>query len=332
MSHSNSSLNCFTSCMKKYELNYINHFQPDKISPHLVFGQMAHEVLEKAGRLRDEVEDGVVDREAYYPVIPSEVLYPELKEYFGISNWQTYFLPIIQETANYEEFWKNGIGNSIVEREVKLQITPADAFKKYNAYSITQPVVGVVDLLIYNQERTAAVILDYKFSSKRKTQDNFDHDSQLYLYAALVNHTYGIPFNNMHIGYIDIPKESFEKPIVLKNGTLSRSKSQNVSGELYKKAVIAVHGNDPYYNCDAGGYYEDVYNELKNNKAAYMNTRYLDVDTMTHVLDDLFTTAKLIDLMTRNNLPFCRRYDSYSCASCEYLSHCKPWLGLKEEE
>ena len=332
MAHSNSSLNCFTSCMKKYELSYINHIPPDKTSPHLVFGAMAHEVLEKAGRLRDEINDGVVDREAYYPVIPSEVLYPELKEYFGINNWQGYFIPVIQEVAEHEEFWRKGIAKPIVEREVKLQISPEVALNRYGWKGVTQPMVGVIDLLIYNQERTIACILDYKFSTKRKTQDNFDHDSQLYLYALLVHTNYGIPYNNIHIGYIDIPKMSFDRPILLKNGTLSRSKSQNVSGELYKKSVIAVHGNDPYYNCDPGGYYEDVYNELLNNQAAYMNTRYLDTEVMRYTCDDLFTTARMIDTMTREGLPFCRRYDAYSCAGCDYLSHCKPWLSVHGED
>ena len=80
MTHSNSSLNCFANCMAKYEHNYILHTPPCKpLSPHLPFGTMAHEVLEKAGRLRDEAEDGVVDNDTYYNIIPSEVLYPELK-------------------------------------------------------------------------------------------------------------------------------------------------------------------------------------------------------------------------------------------------------------
>ena len=51
--------------MAKYEHNYILHTPPCKpLSPHLPFGTMAHEVLEKAGRLRDEAEDGVVDKDA----------------------------------------------------------------------------------------------------------------------------------------------------------------------------------------------------------------------------------------------------------------------------
>ena len=73
MSHSNSSLNCFANCMAKYNHSYILHTPPCKpVSPHLTFGVMAHDVLYKAGKLRDEYEDGVA--EGYHSIIPSEVL------------------------------------------------------------------------------------------------------------------------------------------------------------------------------------------------------------------------------------------------------------------
>ena len=104
MSHSNSSLNCFANCMAKYEHNYILHTPPCKpISPHLTFGIMAHEVLYKAGKLRDEARDGVVEPGEYQQVIPSEVLYNELKQEFAITSWQGYFRPIIKQTAAYEQ-------------------------------------------------------------------------------------------------------------------------------------------------------------------------------------------------------------------------------------
>ena len=61
MSHSNSSLNTFAYCMAKYEHSYILHTPPCKPpSPHLEFGTMAHDVLHKAGQLRDEANDGVI--------------------------------------------------------------------------------------------------------------------------------------------------------------------------------------------------------------------------------------------------------------------------------
>lgn len=334
MSHSNSSLNCFANCMAKYENNYILHTPPCKpISPHLTFGVMAHEVLHKAGILRDEVQDGVVDKEQYNSVIPSEVLYSELKTEFNIKSWNQYFTPIIKATAEYEQYCIDELRTFTdepihVERELKLQLT-VDQLNKIGITGISQPIVGIIDLLIYTDN--FAIILDYKFSSNRKNQNDFDMNSQLPLYAFLVTHTYNIPIYNIQYGYIDIPKQSFGMPLVLSNGTLSRSKSQNVSQDLYKQAVIAVHGDDPYYNCDEGGYYYNCYCELACNKPAYLSKQWADVGVCDGVIKDLINAAKMIDFMIEHKMPFLKKYDSYSCGSCEYLNACKYWLNVNGE-
>lgn len=327
MSHSNSSLNCFANCMAKYMHSYILHSKPcSKPSPHLTFGVMAHEVLYKAGKMRDEIEDGVYDGK-YQTIIPSEVLYTELKNEFGINNWRQYFIPVIKETAKYENDLINELlqsGEDVqVEREVKLQLT-VEQLTKLGVYGITQPVVGVIDLLIYT--KTKAIIVDYKFSSNKKTQDDFDMNSQLPLYSLLVHINYDVPLHNIQYGYIDIPKKSFGTPTLLSNGTLSRSKAQNVSQELYEKSVIAIHGEDEHYNCKEGGYYHECWCNLALNKAAYLSMQYLDMEVYYEVTKDLFNAAKMIDFMTENKMPFLKKYDAYSCKSCEYLDSCKPWL------
>ena len=324
MSHSNSSLNCFANCMAKYEHSYILHTPPCKPpSPHLAFGVMAHDVLHKAGKLRDEAQDG-----EYQTVIPSEVLYNDLKREFNIDNWHNYFTPVIKTTAKYEkelieELVNTNTGEVCIEREVKLQLT-VDQLKQSGIDGVTQPVVGIVDLLMYT--KTHAVILDYKFSSNKKTQDDFDMNSQLPLYAMLVHMNYDIPLHNIKYGYIDIPKQSFGMPALLSNGTLSRSKSQNVSQEMYEKAVIAIHGDDEYYNCKEGGYYHECWCNLALNKAAYLSIQYLDLEVYLGVTKDLFNAAKMIDFITENKMPFLKKYDAYSCRSCEYLNECKKWL------
>ena len=324
MAHSNSSLNCFTECMAKYEHRYVLHTPPCKEpSAHLTFGTMAHEVLYKAGRLRDENCDGVAD--GYSQVIPSEVLYPELKDFFGIANWHKYFVPVIKQIAEYEHDVCSKIeGSFTIEREIKLHMS-VDQLKSFGYYTIKQPLVGVIDLLILTE--TGAIILDYKFSTKVKTQDNFDIDSQLQLYAWLVHILYDRPLHNIQIGYIDIPKSAFDEPVLLTNGTLSRAKTQNISQDMYKKAVEAVHGpNDPKYNCEPGGWYYDAYCEFALKKAAYLSMQYVDMDIMTNVTEDCLRTASMIDIMRAEGLPFLKQYSTYSCSACEYLKACKPWL------
>ena len=334
MSHSNSSLNTFANCMAKYQHNYILHSQPCKPpSPHLTFGTMAHDVMYKAGILRDECADSVVNQDEYYSIIPSEVLYGDLKEAFSIDNWQEYFTAVIKETAKYEKQLVDDMiqefNTSVkIEREIKLQLTP-DQMRNIGVPGLEQPFVGIIDLLILGEN--SATIIDYKFSSSRKSQDDFDMNSQLPLYAYFVHHLYDIPLHNIKYGYIDIPKQSPGKPTILSNGTLSRAKNQNVTQELYAKAVIAIHGDDPKYNCKPGGYYYDAWCNMALNKAAYLSIQYLDIDVVMNVSQDLFMTAQTIDRMIREKLPFLRKFDSYSCKGCEYLDTCKPWLGVNNE-
>lgn len=331
MSHSNSSLNCFASCMAKYEHSYVLHTTPCKPpSPHLAFGVMAHDVLFKAGKLRDEVEDGVIEKGEYQTIIPSEVLYDDLKQEFNITNWQGYFTPVIKEVAKYEkqliqELLATNTGEVIVEREVKLQLT-VEQLQQLGIRGVNQPVVGIIDLLMYT--KTHAVILDYKFSGTKKTQDDFDMNSQLPLYALLVHMNYDMPLHNIRHGYIDIPKQNFGMPTLLSNGTLSRSKSQNVSQEMYEKSVIAVHGDDPYYNCKPDGYYHECWCNLALNKPAYLSIQYLDLEAYLGITQDLFNAAKMIDFMRENKMPFLKKYDAYTCKSCEYINSCKKWLGV----
>lgn len=329
MSYSNSSLNCFADCMRKYEHAYIKHTEPCRPpSPHLVFGAMAHEVLEKAGRLRDDVDDGVVEKGEYYDVIPSEALYPELKREFNITSWEKYFRAVIKETAAIERDLSNTLletGALLKERELTVTLS-IDELKYYGIGNFTDGFKGVIDLLLYTSSH--AIIIDYKFSNNRKTQQNFDMDSQLQLYALMVHLKYDIPLHNIQYGYIDIPKQMFDNPVILKNGTLSRAKSQNVDAELYKAAVEAIHGDDAVYNCDKGGYYYECYCELKRNKAAYLNIRHVDEEAYAGVLTDLIDTAKFIEVMKKEQLPFLAKYNSYSCGNCEYVNACKPWLTI----
>lgn len=321
MSHSNSSLNCFAYCMKKYEHNYLLHTPPCKpLSPDLKFGAMAHEVLDKAGKLRDAGAD------SYETIIPSEVLHNDLKLEFGIKNWHQYFVPLIKQLHKYEQELVASIeGEVSIEREIKLQLTPEELKEKFNIFA-TEPLVGVIDLLLLT--KTSAIIIDYKFSKTRKSQDDFDLNSQLQIYAMLVHILYDIPLHNIRIGYIDIPKQASDIPVILSNGTLSRSKSQNVTQEFYAQAVKAVHGDDPYYHCRPGGHYYDAWCNMALNKTAYMNVQYLDIDTYSATIDEVLNILSTIEMYKLHKLRYISKIDSYSCKSCEYLNSCKKYLQV----
>ena len=326
MSHSNSSINCYLDCQKKYDLCYNQKIRPKALDDtHLRFGSMGHKVLEEAGTLRDT--QSIVMPGEYTTIIPSEVQEPDLKEKFGIKSWQSYFTHVIRQCAEYEEQLIKLLGNGEVEihREVKLQMTPEELLAR--GVSSQQPLVGVIDVLIINKTKNSAVIADYKYSTNVKTQDDFENNSQLYMYAELVQHNYKIPLRDIIIAYIDIVKQDFTTPALLSNGTLSRDKSQNVSQEMYKRAVEAIHGaNDPKYNCEKGGWYYDIYCNLALKKIAYLNYQYIDMDTEIEVVEDMLCCVSEIEYKMITHMPFLRKQDAYSCARCEYKPYCKPWL------
>jgi CRISPR/Cas system-associated exonuclease Cas4 (RecB family) len=294
---------------------------------------MAHEVLYKAGCLRDESLDGVVNQEEYKSIIPSELLYPELQQIFQIHSWHRYFVPIIKRTAEYEEevceYFTENEEPYHIERKIKFQMT-VDELAEMGYKGFEQPFVGIIDFLAVGDSR--AVILDYKFSSSKKTQDDFDMNNQLYMYAFFVHTKYDIPLHNIKVGYIDIPKQMFDQPTVLSNGTLSRSKMQNVLPELYKAAVEAIHGDDERYNCEPGGWYYDCYMALQLNDVAYLSLQYLDEEAYYYIVDDVFKCGILIDKMIREKTMFPRKHSAYECKSCEYINSCKPWLTVNGGE
>lgn len=324
MNYSNSSINCFADCEAKYKYRYIDKLescQPPSI--HLIFGAMAHEVLYKAGQLRDMSADKVLTKDDYISVIPSECLYPELKDAFNITSWNNYFVPVIKQTALYEKQLCDSMEEPYeIKREHKITVN--------NIPGMLSGILGIIDLLILGKD--SAIIVDYKFSKSKKTQYDFDLGSQLPLYAYLVHKTYGIPVRNIQVAYIDINKTQFDMPVVLKNGTLSRSKSQNTSQEYYKAAVEAIHKDDPYYNCEKGGFYYDIYCELALNKPAYLNCQYIDVDIYNQTMNDLFDTIKCIEFreIVKQDLPWPKKFDSYSCPTCEYVKYCKPQLFVEK--
>ena len=325
MSHSNTSLNTFTNCMKSYEHAYILNTPRDHPeSPHLKFGVLGHKVLQEAGLRRDECLDNVEDSAEV--AIPSELLYPDLKEFFGITSWHEYFMQVLTETTAIEQRLCSEMPSSFeIKRECKLSLSSSElACEGYRC--ISNSLVGVIDLLLLGQDN--ATIVDYKFSTKPKTQDNFDMDSQLYVYAYLVHKIYKIPLKNIRVGYIDICKKQYDFPKVLSNGRLSVDKSQFVLPEVYKAKVFQLHGNDLKYNCEPGGYYYECYMNLHDNRQAIDNIQQLNIEAMKGIVDDVMCTAKLIDFMTQNHVIFPKKFDSYSCKNCDFLSHCKPWLNI----
>ena len=61
----------------------------------------------------------------------------------------------------------------------------------------------------------------------------------------------------------------------------------------------------------------------KKNGLTYLSWSYAWAEFKKVYPDATYEIKKF-----ENNMPFVKKYDSYSCKNCEYLKSCKPWLEV----
>lgn len=350
--YSESSLNTFASCMHRYYLQYVMGREPDEVSLDLVFGKMSHAVLHDVfsaifdeSQYEKDVKSGKSPHEAIRTIVgrvcPQELEYQELKEKFGITSWIDYYTSVVIQflkdfKRERDEYYPDGCELFF---ETRYEMSQKE-LHKFEGVKSTKPLVGVIDfLMIHRGERGVdrGTIFDFKFSNHLKGQSDFDQNSQLYIYALLAGHEFNVSPATFRIAYVSIPKASSGTPRVLKNGTLSLDKSQNVTAEDYLEAIIALHGpNHPLFSAD--GYYYNILQTLSLNRTAYTLIQDLDATVYQEVTQSVFAFMGFIDLIQTTAVNegnedkfYPRKFSAFQCKSCPYLKQCKPWITANFE-
>ena len=264
---SHSEISTYLDCQKKWELQYIKGLKIDNV--HFQFGSMGHKVLETRN-------------------IPSEELYPELKERFEISSWKAYFTPIFEELDDYFKDYE------VLHREYKVE---------------TEEIKGVIDVVWRHKHTGRYLITDYKFSTSDKGQEDILLDEQMYIYAVSFAAKNDISLDNIDIGYINIPKTELNKPRLLKNGKLSKDKAQRTTHKMYMKAIIE-------YGLNVSDY-EDILSELIERKLLSISISSINRDMLLRIMTNIDNTIK--DMEKGYVLEKC----SFLCKKCDYLQYCK---------
>jgi hypothetical protein len=309
---------------------------------------MVHSVLEKAGNIRDLKECGYeLTLEEVMNVIPSEIEFQDLKELTKITSWYDYFVPVMKQCAQYEQDLAAEHGGiRQIWRENKLQLSSiqmCNVFSQFgNKNFVRDAFTGIVDLIILCNDGTV-IIVDYKTGNKPKDQNDFDMNSQLYLYvlvATIFCKQEGIELNfeKCKLAYIDIPRLPTALPRVLPSGKISVAKDQNCFGDNYAAAVAISLGYDdetpveqiPELN-EGGSYYE-CYRAMCMNKAAYLSDRMLDIDTYLAIIPEVFDTIVEIESKGTDKRNFLTRFDAWTCVGCDFLSSCKTWCKPQMEK
>ena len=218
--------------------------------------------------------------------IPDESLYPNLKETFGISSWNNYFTNVLSELDKLLKEY------TILDKELKIK---GD-----------DNIVGVIDLVCKKDDKY--YLFDYKFTSIEKDYMDIYLDEQLKLYAHLYSKKKWIDINKIYVGYISIPKVELTKPIVLKNGKLSKNKSQCTTRDLFLQAITELGLEQSEY--------EDFLNDLKS----YIHIVFSNADEKqcAKAVTNILNIAK-----TRNKDFILEQVASIKCKNCEYLKECK---------
>lgn len=287
MKHSNSSINCYLNHQRDYYWKYIRGIREDG-NEHLEFGSFGHEQVELYFKNKEEY------------IYPDESLYDNLKAFFGIQSWRLYFRNIFKQIEKYH--------NEIIKRTIDYYGLTEFEMQILTELKTDTPLIGneellngVIDkLFLFTCTKTGkqyATVVDYKFTNSNKTFDDLDYDSQLYIYAKIVNGEFKVPVKNISVAYISIPKKSTGLPAILNNGTYSKAKSQNV---LYEDYLFCVQNDNPNYDPeDVNGEYYGILQELKAKKSAYMILQSVDLDNYQTVLDDVTNVVtEIVDKVT----------------------------------
>ena len=264
---SHSELTTYLDCQKKWDLIYNKGLKIDNV--HLQFGSMGHEVLET--------------RE-----IPDEMLYPELKEEFGIQSWKNYFTTILNELDDYFKDYE------VLHKEYRIE---------------NENLKGVIDVVWRHKTTGKILITDYKFSTKNKGFEDILLDEQMYLYAMVYGMQNNLCIDDIDIGYVNIPKCEMTKPRVLKNGTLSKDKAQNTTYNLYVESIneLGLNISD----------YEDVLSELTNKTMINVAISQMNRDMMLRIAQNVDNVIK--DMEKGYVLEKC----TFQCKYCDFLQYCK---------
>ena len=270
---SHSEITTYLDCQKKWDLIYNKGLTIDNV--HLQFGSMGHKVLET--------------RE-----IPDEMLYPELKEEFGIQSWKNYFTTIFNELDEYFKDYE------ILHKEYRVE----------NEY-----IKGVIDVVWRHKTTGRILITDYKFSTKNKGLEDILLDEQMYLYAMVYGTNNNLSIDDIDIGYINIPKCEMTKPRVLKNGTLSKDKAQNTTYNMYVESIneLGLNISD----------YEDILSELTNKTMINVAISQMNRDMMIRI-------AENVDhVIQKKEKGYVLEKCAFQCKYCDFLQYCKYGKEIK---
>ncbi len=182
--YSHSKLQSFEQCKYKYLLRYIYKIRPEiEASIEAVLGTCAHDALEW---LYNEVKNGRL---------------PNLDDVLEVytAKWQAKYnerVIIVKSQFSSGDYYNKGIKFIL---DYYLKHTPFQdgtiAMEKKVWVTLEQDsphkIMGYIDRLVFNKEKNAYEVHDYKTANYLPNQKKLDEDRQLALYSIAIKELYG---------------------------------------------------------------------------------------------------------------------------------------------
>lgn len=290
-----TSRNIFRSCKRKWYFQFIDKMQPIQESPALWFGSAIHKALEK-----------------YY-------LDPQRRLTTALNGWNIYLDEHPLREADWAEELKL-LGPNMLENyylyDKTTPLPPTRRVEQKYVIPILHPrsrvytghdLVAMIDLETANEDGTTDIV-DHKTAKIIQQNGGLDVDDQMTAYAYVYWRTYNeLP---RQIVYNTLAKTERGDPDILKDGGLSRNKSQKTTYERYLRTV--------QYNKLPMSEYAEVLDALKAKPVVVRQTTTRNMNEIFTFEQNLFYE---IEEMTRASRSFHAAFPSPSAFGCTWCSH-----------
>ncbi|MFC1710589.1 RecB family exonuclease [Nanoarchaeota archaeon] len=182
--YSNSKLNTFEQCRLKYKFRYIDKIKPEieqTIEMHL--GKMVHNTLEWVYlRVREGTIPTLDEVIEYYALDWKETYKPEFVIVNDSMNAKDYLEKGVEYLINYYTKHQPFDDNTLdVEKRIIFNLDQDGKYK----------ILGFIDRLVYNLEKSQYEVHDYKTSASMPRQEDIDNDRQLAFYSIAIKEEQG---------------------------------------------------------------------------------------------------------------------------------------------
>lgn len=223
-----SQLNSYLSCSQKYYYNKILKADPLDTSANLILGSAYHKSIEEFYKTKQQGSS--IGPEDMQSIFESYVLEEEGK----------HFITYGAKTSRENEFnIARGLWPKFIEGQDNFEIVEIENGFKIDFEDLPIPVLGIVDLILYDKAEDTLIISDFKTAAKKPStfQDKFvlgdvDANLQLTLYQMYIKRKYNPKNIKLRLDYLIKSKSS---PAYIKYPTERTEDDEKHLVNLFKK-------------------------------------------------------------------------------------------------